>query len=264
MQTIGAYPPRHAFRYEPRASHTAARWWGDFISTSSSPRILGTLCALRRVVRCVHRHANERRDDHAANRSAHADPRGRLSRGRRARLRRVGPADRLLPPRRQPPLHRRVPRLAGGVADHPPGAPLLRGGGAGRQHRLRDRPWPRAAALRAIRLAPLPPRASGARRGLLRAARRQGDRPRALRPGGAHLRPGRRRGGRDAVPAVHRLQRPRWVPLGGGGCRGRVLPRQRYPGRRSLSPADPAAWEWRRAHRSAQESAAGAEAAPAD
>ncbi|CAA9571892.1 MAG: DedA protein, partial [uncultured Thermomicrobiales bacterium] len=172
----------------------------------------------------------------------------RVPRPLRDHLRRDGAAGRLLPPRRQPPLHRRVPRLAGRLQHLAPGADLLRGRGDRRRGRLRVRAPGRAAPLHPRALPPVPAGAPAARGAVLPAAGREGRHPRPVPAGSADLRTGDRRGRGDALLAVRGLQRDRRRALGRRSAGRRLLPRQRHPERRPLPSADHRA-DHRRLHR---------------
>ena len=93
----------------------------------------------------------------------------------------TGPADRLLPPRRLAPLHRRAPRQPGQA--EPRGGPdrLLRRRGDRRPGRLHHRPEGRARALPAAGLAVLQTGVRRPHRRVLRAARPEDHRARAVR-----------------------------------------------------------------------------------
>ena len=177
-----------------------------------------------------------------------AGPRRRADRDDAHRLRGDGADGRLLPAGRLAPRHggrvrgrRQAEHL---VAERPP----RRRGHRRRHRRLLDRPPRRARALPPAEVAPLQPRAPAPRPRLLREARRQDDHPRALHADRPDVRPGRRRNGRDGVPAIRFVQRDRRISLGRLDDSDRLLPRPlrlgaqehraRNPGRGlSLHPA---------------------------
>ena len=134
------------------------------------------------------------------------------------RLRRVRPADRLLPSRRLAAVRRRVPvvgcrrQRAAAAADH--GRRDLRRGGARRPGRVPVRPQGRPEPVRTAEEPAVQPDQRGEGSRVLRAARAGRDRAGTVRSHRAHVHADRRRRCPHELPHVRDLQPDRRIPVG--------------------------------------------------